>query len=438
MFLKTLQQLRATHSLRNKILRTLGCLALYRLFVFLPVPFADIATIQFATTQQSSGGLEYFAILLWGTLENFSLIAVWLIPYINASIIMQLLTAVVPALEELQEQGEQGTQKIQQYTRWLTVPLAFAQSIGMVYFMNYLLWGNVIPTDITTLLLTAFVLTVGSVMVLWIGELITEKWISNGVSLIIFASIVAGMSWQIFTFTGAAWWQLMSVIVFMLLIVLGLVLLCVLLVKTRKDIPVVYARQWAVQETASLPIPLNPVGMIPIIFAIAFATFPYLLSQIVINMGAQNVTMQQAARWIETNFNIYTQQPWLFVIIVYFVLIVLFTFFYALITFNPDKIADNIQKRWWFIPGIRPGEETAKYLNGVIMHLCLWWGIGLAIVGVYTYVLSYIPFVQSAIQLVGQIPVIVQGSWVVIIVGVVQELINKMSSELLMEKYDRL
>jgi len=141
-------------------------------------------------------------------------------------------------------------------------------------------------------------------------------------------------------------------------------------VKTRKDIPVVYARQGAVQETASLPIPLNPVGMIPIIFSVAFVTFPYLLSQIVINMGSQNPTVQTIARQIEANFNIYTQQPSLAVILVYFVLIIAFTFFYALITFNPEKIADTIQKRGGFVPGIRPGEETAKYLNGVLMHLC--------------------------------------------------------------------
>ena len=410
---------------------------MYRLLVFIPVPFADVAAIQTATAQ-SGWGLEYFAILLGGTLENFSLIAVGLIPYINASIIMQLLTAVVPALEELQEQGEQGTQKIQQYTRWLMLPLAFAQSIGMVYFMNYLLGGNVIPTDLSTLLITAFALTVGSVLVLWIGELITEKWLTNGVSLIIFASIVSWISSQIFTYTGAAGGQLLSVILFMLVIVLGLVILCVLLVKTRKDIPVVYARQWAVQETASLPIPLNPVGMIPIIFAVAFATFPYLLSQIVINMGSQNATMQTAAKWIEANFNIYTQQPSLLVIGVYFLLIILFTFFYAVITFNPDKMADNIQKRGGFVPGIRPGEETAKYLNGILMHLCLRWGIGLGLVGVYTYILSYIPLIETAIQTIGQIPVIVQGSGVVIIVGVVQELMTKVSSELLMEKYDRI
>jgi len=436
-FFQYIRDMVTNKSVRKKLLFTLLILAIYRLLVFIPVPFVDITALV-TRTLQSGWGLEYFAMLLWGTLENFSIIAVWLIPYINASIIMQLLTAVLPQLEELQEQGEQGTQKIQQYTRWLTFPLAFLQSIGMVYFINYLLGGWVIGTDIVTLLLTAFALSVGSILLVWLGEMITEKGIANGVSILIFASIVAGITSQTYTFVGSSGTDILSVIIFMLIIVLGLVILSIMLIKTRKDIPVIYARQGQVQETASLPIPLNPVGMIPIIFAIAFATFPYLVSQIVINMGSQNTAMQNVARWIETNFNIYTQQPTLLVIFVYFVLIVLFTFFYAMITFNPEKIADNIQKRGWFIPGIRPGEETAKYLNSILMHLCFWGGAGLGLIGIYSYILSYIPLVQQAAQNIGSIPVIVSGAWVIIIVWVVQELLSKIDAELLMEKYDNI
>lgn len=408
-FFRYVQDMVTNKSIRKKLLITLGILALYRFLVFIPVPFVDITTLV-SRTLQSGGGLEYFAMLLGGTLENFSILAVGLIPYINASIIMQLLTAVIPHLEELQEQGEQGTQKIQQYTRRLTFPLAFLQSIGMVYFINYLLGGGVIPTDLSTLLLTAFSLSVGSIMLLRLGETITEKGIANGISILIFASIVAGITSQVYTYVGSSGTDLASVVIFMLVIVLVLVVLSILLIKTKKDIPVVYARQGQVQETASLPIPLNPVGMIPIIFAVAFTTFPYLISQIVINMGSQNPTVQEIARRIETDFNIYTQQPSLLVIGVYFLLIIAFTFFYAMISFNPERIADNIQKRGGFIPGIRPGEETTKYLNGVLMHLCFRGGIGLGIIGVYSYVLSYIPFVQQAAQSIGSIPVIVSGA----------------------------
>jgi preprotein translocase subunit SecY len=216
---------------------------------------------------------------------------------------------------------------------------------------------------------------VGSILLVWLGEMITEKGLSNGISILIFASIVAGITSQTYTYIGASGSDLLGTVMFMLFIVLVLVILSVLLIKTRKEVPIVYARQGNVEETASLPIPLNPVGMIPIIFAVAFVTFPYLVGQIVINTGSQNVYVQQVARWIEVNFNIYTQQPSRIVILSYFVLIVIFTFFYAMITFNPEKIADNVQKRGGFIPGIRPGEETAKYLNGILMHLCFWGGI---------------------------------------------------------------
>ncbi len=436
-FFQYIQDMLWNSNVRKKLFYTLLILAVYRFLVYVPVPFVNIDSWANATIQ-SGGGLEYFAMLLWGTLEQFSLIAVGLIPFINASIILQLLTAVVPKLEELQEQGQQGTQKIQQYTRWLTFPLAFLQSIWMVFFINYLLWGNVIATDITTIILTAFALSVWSILLMWLWEMITEKGISNWISLLIFASIVAWVTSQTYTFLGASWGDLLNVILFMFLIVLILVVLSVLLIKTIKDIPVVYARQGSMQETASLPIPLNPVGMIPIIFAVAFVTFPYLISQLVTNLGTQNPTMASIAEWVEINFNIYTQQPGWIVIVAYFILIVLFTFFYAMITFNPERMADTIQKRGWFIPGIRPGEETAKYLNSVLMHLSLWWGLGLAFIWVYTYLLSYIPFIQSAAQSVWSIPVVVQWAWVIIIVWVVQELINKINAELLMERYDRI
>ena len=151
-----------------------------------------------------------------------------------------------------------------------------------------------------------------------------------------------------------------------------------------------------------------------------------------------NSNLEPTATWIELNLNIYTQQPGVIAILAYFLLIVLFTFFYVMITFNPEKMADNMQKRGGFVPGIRPGEETAKYLNSVLMHLALRWGLGLAFIGIYTYVLSYIPFVQQAAQSLGSIPVVVQWAWVIIIVWVVQELVSKINSELLMERYDRI
>lgn len=436
-FLKKLQEAWENPTIKNKIIFTLAMLALYRLLVFIPVPFVHIDVLMSKTLDAGTGasGLGYFLMLLWGSLDQFSLIALGLGPYINASIIMQLMGSVVPKLEELTELGEVGQQKIQQYTRYLAVPLAFLQSIGMVFFINYLLGGQVIDTSLPTLLVTAFTMTAWSMLMMWIGELITEKGVSNGISLLIFASIVSWMTQKIYGDVSGST-SILWVVIFMLVIVLGLVLLSIFILKSIKEIPVIYARRGKVEESSSLPIPMNPVGMVPIIFSIAFVSFPYLLSKLIVQFQPSNEKLMAMSNWIEGNLNIYTQQPWPLAIVLYFALIIAFTFFYTLVVFSPDKISDNIQKKWWFVPGIRPWKETAKYINGILMHLCLWWGAGLAFIGVYSYVLNYIPFIQDIVQSIGSLPVVVTGSWVIIIVWVVQDIMSKIKTDLLMKKYD--
>ncbi len=436
-FLKKLQEIRENPSIKNKIIFTLVMLALYRLLVFIPVPFVDITALMAKTATTTTSWVGYFIMLLWGSLDQFALIAVGLAPFINASIIMQLLGSVVPKLEELTEQGEVWQQKIQQYTRYLSVPLAFLQSIGMVFFINYLLGGSVISTAPLSLVATAFTMTVWSVLLMWIGELITEKGISNGTSMLIFASIVAGITQQIYS-SMAGSNNFVGVTLFMLIIVLGLVLLSIFILKSIKEIPVIYARRGKVEESSSLPIPMNPVGMVPIIFSIAFVSFPYLLSKLITQFQPMNTKLVGMANWIEANLNIYTQQPGIPAIVLYFVLIIVFTFFYTLIVFSPERISDNIQKRGWFVPGIRPGKETAKYINGILMHLCLRWGAGLAFIGIYSYILNYIPFIQTLVQSLGSLPVVVTGSGVIIIVWVVQEIMNKVKTDMLMQRYDKI
>ncbi|MCX6824483.1 MAG: preprotein translocase subunit SecY [candidate division SR1 bacterium] len=436
-FLKKLQEIRENPSIKKKIIFTLLMLALYRLLVFIPVPFVDITALMAKTVSTSNSGIGYFLMLLGGSLDQFALIAVGLAPFINASIIMQLLGSVVPALEELTEQGEAGQQKIQQYTRYLSVPLAFLQSIGMVFFINYLLGGHVINTAPLSLIATAFTMTVGSVLLMWIGELITEKGISNGTSMLIFASIVSGITQKIYS-SMAGSNNFIGVTLFMLIIVLGLILLSIFILKSIKEIPVIYARRGRVEESSSLPIPMNPVGMVPIIFSIAFVSFPYLVSKLVTQFQPMNTRLVGMANWIEANLNIYTQQPGIPAIVLYFALIIVFTFFYTLIVFSPERIADNIQKRGGFVPGIRPGKETAKYINGILMHLCLWGGAGLAFIGIYSYLLNYIPFIQTLVQSLGSLPVVVTGSGVIIIVGVVQEIMSKVKTDMLMQRYDKI
>ena len=420
--------------IRNKILFTLFVLAIYRLLVFIPVPFADISVLM-SQTLNSGSDFGYFVMLLWWALDQFSFIAIWISPYITASIIMQLLWVVLPSVEELTEQGEVWHAKINQYTRYLTFPLAFLQGIGSVYLINSMLGWAAISTDIGTVLLAGFVMAVGSIILMWMWELITEKWVSNGISMLIFSSIVAWITQQVYGSLASST-SVVGVLIFMLVIVLVLVVLSILIIKSIKEIPIIYAKQGKAQQSSLLPIPMNPVGMVPIIFAMAFVSFPQLLAKLITQFQPGNWRLVSVANWIDAHFNIYAQNPWVWAVLLYVVFIVLFTFFYAMITFSPDRIADNIQKRGGFIPGIRPGKATAKYINGILMHLWFWWWLWLAVVGIYTYILQWIPFIQQLVESIWSLPVVVTWSWVIIIVWVVQEIINKIQWDLVMQKYE--
>lgn len=435
-FRKKFNSIISNKSLMKKIWFTLWILALYRLLVHIPVPFVNIDNLMGQIWAISSSGLWYLVMMMWWSLDNFSIIAIWLSPYINASIIMQLLWAVIPSLEQLTEEWEAWQQKINQYTRYLSIPLAFLQWIGMVFFINYSLWGNVIDTSAGTLILAALAMTVGSVLLMWLWELITEKWIANGISILIFSSIVAWITQSVYgSFSGTSnvWWML----IFMLVIVLVLIVLSIFILKSVKEIPIIYARKGKVQESSILPIPMNPVWMIPIIFAMAFVSFPYLLSKIIVQFQPMNDRLVHIADWIESNLNIYSQQPGVWAVLIYFILIVAFTFFYTLIVFSPEKMSDNIQKRWGFVPGIRPWKETSAYINKILMHLCLWWWLWLALVGIYSYLLNYIPFIQNLVASLWSLPVVVTWSGVIIIVWVVQEIINKIETDLIMQRYEK-
>ncbi len=423
--------------LREKLLYTLAWLAFYRLLVIIPVPFANIDVLM-AQTEQASQGLGSLLMLFWWSLDNFSIVAVWLGPFINASIIIQLLTVVIPHFEELQEEGEQWSKQLQIYMRYITFPLAFVQSIGMVFFINSLIGGLIDTSSFPLVIFAAFIMAVGSMIILLLADFITEKGMTNGTSLIIFASIISGVVTQLFSsFTSVSGISgVISMGLFIFFIFAVLVILSVFILKSLKEIPVIYARQWKIQETSKLPIPLNPVGMIPIIFSMAFISFPYIISQLVTKFGYPSDIVKVWASWAEMNLNIYTQKPSMYAIILFFLLVVFFTYFYTLVTFNPDKIADNIQKRGGFVPGIRPGNETAQYIKGIINHLSLWGGIGLGLLGIFTYILHYIPLVQDFATQVWSIPVIITGSGVIIVVGVIQQIMDKIQTEILMSKYD--
>ena len=424
--------------LRKKLIMTLLGLAIYRLLVVIPVPFVNVDMLMAQTWAAATSWLANFLMLFGWSLESFSIVAVGLGPFINASIIVQLLTVVIPHFEELQELGEQWQKQLQIYMRYMTFPFALIQSIGMVFFINSLMGGVIDTTSWATVFFAAFVMAVGAMIVLFLADRITEKWLTNGTSLIIFASIISGMVTQLFsTFTSltssSAFW---SMLVYVILVVGALTIASIFILKSYQQIPVIYARQGKIQETSKLPIPLNPVGMVPIIFAMAFVSFPYIISQFTMSLWYPSETMRYWANWIQLNFNIYVEKPAVPILIFYFLLIIVFTYFYSLITFNPDKMADNIQQRGGFIPGIRPGNETAQYIKTTLNHLSVWWGAGLALIGIFTYLLHYIPLIQDFSTQVGALPVIVTGSGIIIIVGVIQQLMDKIQTETLMAEYD--
>lgn len=435
--LNTIKHIVTSKNIRNKILFTIAILILYRLFVFIPVPFVDIDILNWTIAQQTDW-MEVFAMLMGWSLKHFSIIALWLIPFINASIIIQLLTVVIPHLEDLKEEWETWNMKIQQYTRRLTLPLAFWQAVWMVYLMSTYINWVVNTSSLSIVLSSAFALTVWTILLIWLGEMITEKGVSNGISLLIFASIISWMTSSFMSFINpTSWSNMISILVFIIIIMLILIVLAIVLIRTKKEIPITYAKAWKIQETSVLPIPLNPVWMIPIIFAMAFVSFPYLLWNIIWNF----TTWWEAFKEFTTKyFNIYTGNPSIVAVSLYFVLIIMFTFFYTWVTFKPERMAEQIQKRWGYIPWIRPWEDTANYINDVLTHLCFWWGIWLAIIGIYTYVISWIPFVQDTVKTsnLPAVPVVVSWAWVIIIVWVVQEIINKVNADLLMEKYSKI
>ena len=439
-FMRKAKEIVNNKTVMKKLGFTLLILALYRLLTFIPLPFMNVetlGTLMDGTLESSAaGGFGYLVMLMGGALSHFSIIVIGVSPYITSSIIIQLLSSVIPSLEELTEQGEVGQAKINQYTRYLTLPMAFLQGIGMTFIMNSMLQGGAVEVSFLNLVLVGLVLATGSILLMWLGEMITEKGISNGISMLIFASIVTGIVQKVYSsFSGGDNW--LGVLLFMLLIVVVLIVLSIFILKSTKEIPVVYARSGKIQQSSILPLPLNPVGMVPIIFAMAFVSFPYLISQFVAQFQPWNEKIQAIAEWIQLNLNIYSDNPGMFAIILYVIFIVAFTFLYTLIMFSPDRISDNIQKKWGFIPGVRPWKATSSYINGILMHLCLRGGIGLAIIAIYTYILNWIPWLTSIAQSLGGMPTIVAGSGIIIIVGVVQDLINKVDTELLMAKYEK-
>jgi preprotein translocase subunit SecY len=427
-----LLQIWHSKDLRKKILFTLAILILVRLLGQVSIPGANIEALKVIFQQNQLLGM--FSLLTGGSAENFSIILMGLSPYINASIIVQLLTVIIPKLENLSKEGEQGRRAMNQYTRILTIPIAILQSYGMIALLNSqspvpIIENLASPSVILPIMLTV---TAGSFLLMWLGELITEKGISNGVSLIIFAGIIANIPTvlgQSLALAQQSNEKLVPLVV-MILATAALTILVILITEGVRNIPIIYSGHGGKGQgvNSSLPIRINQAGMIPIIFAVSLVSAPQLMATFMQN--STNEGLKNFAGWLNSFFS----SGGLPYLIVYFLLIIAFTFFYVSITFNPDNVAENIQKRGGYIPGIRPGKQTAEYLAKVSNHLNLYGGVFIAFIAVSPILLGN---VFKSLNM-GSVQTLISGAGLIIIAGVVLELLRQINSQLVMHDYNKL
>ncbi len=430
--MKYLRQIWNSKDLRNKILFTIGIIIIYRFLGQITLPGANVSSIQSIFARNELLGM--FSLLTGGSIENFSIILMGLSPYINASIIIQLLTVIVPKLENISKEGEQGRRKLNQYTRWLTVPIAFLQSYGMIALLNSQAAVPVIENTHSARVMIPIMIAVaaGSMFVMWLGELITEKGIGNGVSVLIFAGIISNIPvvlGQSLALTEGSNDKLVPLAA-TILVTLILTVIVILVTEAQRNIPISYAgrgiRGRSVQS--SLPIRINQAGMVPIIFAVSVVSFPNILATFF--QSSVNTTLKNIASFVTTNFH--QNSP--AYLVLYFIFVIAFTFFYVSITFNPEQVAENIQKRGGYIPGIRPGKETANYINKVSNRLNVFGGLFIAFIAISPILLNLL-FSTLAI---GTVPTLLSGAGIIIIAGVVLEILRQINAQLVMHDYNKL
>ncbi len=408
--------------IRRKILFTLLIFLIFRIFAHIPVAGVNIAQLkQLFASNQFLGFLDIFS---GGTLSNFSIMALGLNPYINASIILQLLTMVIPKLEEMSKEGDSGRRKINQYTRFLTVPLSVLQAIGVYALLK----SQGLVTTLGPLDLIAFILTLvsGSILLVWLGELITDHGVGNGISLLIFGGIVGRLPialGQTFSTTNTqASLGLISFAALSLLVIAGIIVVN----EATRQLPVHYARRMRGNklyggQSTHLPLRLNQAGVIPIIFAVSIVLLPSLIGNVF--LSSQNPIM----RGIAENLNLWFSPTGWFYNVFYFVLVVAFTFFYTAVVFNPKKIAEEIQKYGGFIPGVRPGKPTSNYLNYILTRITLVGACFLGLVAILPTLIQVATGVQT---------LLLGGTSILIVVSVVLETYKAIEANLVMRNYE--
>lgn len=408
--------------LRRKVIITAVVIVVYRIAAHIPVGGVDLEALKaLFSGNQFLGLLDIFS---GGTLANFSVISLGLNPYINASIIIQLLTMVLPSLEALSKEGEYGRQKINQYTRYLTVPLSVLQAIGMFTLLkNQGIIAGISPLAILTIIVA---MTAGTIFTMWLGELISEYGVGNGISLLIFAGIVARAP-VVLTQTATIVDQ-QQVLNLLMFVALGLIVTAavVFINEGRRQILVQYARRFVGGREVGgastyLPLRVNQAGVIPIIFAVSLVLVPSFGGQYLSQLSQPQ--FQFFGRWLATHFQ---TSSWTYNLS-YFLLVIGFTYFYTAVIFNPKKIAEDIKKSGAFIPGIRPGSSTASYLNYILVRITLAGAIFLGL-------LAILPSIVS--QLTGVTTLVLGGTGLLIVVSVVLDTAKQFESKLIERNYE--
>ncbi|MEV0953522.1 preprotein translocase subunit SecY [Promicromonospora sp. NPDC050249] len=417
-----------TPDLRRKLLFTIAIMAIFRLGSFIPTPGVDYQNVQQCiATQGDNTLLGLINVFSGGALLQLSIFALGIMPYITASIIVQLLRVVIPRFEALQKEGQSGQTKLTQYTRYLTIGLAILQSTTVITTarQNLLFQGcavPVIPDDsVLTSIFMVITMTAGTGLVMWLGELITERGVGNGMSLLIFTSIAASFPTSLWSIAGGANGVLnFTIMILVIILVIGLV---VFVEQSQRRIPVQYAKRMVGRRmyggtSTYIPIKINMSGVIPVIFAASILAIPGLLAQ----FG------DQTSDWVVWISNNLVQQSSPLYIAIYTLMIIFFCFFYTSITFNPDEVADNMKKYGGFIPGIRAGRPTAEYLDFVITRITSAGSVYLALVALIPTLVLVFLGVSTALPF--------GGASILIVVGVGLDTVKQIDSQLQQRHYE--
>ncbi len=420
-FLRKMKIVFEDETLRMRILFVLGALVVFRLLAAIPIPGIDAVQLQnFLSNNQFLGLLNVFS---GGGFSNLSIVMLGVGPYITASIVMQLMTILIPKLKELyQEEGDAGRQRFMQYSRYLTVPLAFVQAFGFILLLQQ---NGIVPNlTFEQLLVNMTVIAAGSMLLMWIGELISEFGIGNGISLLIFAGIVSRIPRDISQFAFS--FDISQLPAYLGFAAAALVIMAgvVFITEAERPIPVTYARRVRGMKVLGgvstyLPLRVNQAGVMPIIFALSLLLFPQMIATFlskssiaIVAWAASGVVSGLANQWVYGGF--------------YFVLVVLFTYFYTAITFEPHQVAKNLQKNGAFIPGVRPGGTTAEYLGNIITRITL---VGALFLGT----LAVLPLILRGIT--GITAITIGGTALLIVVSVVLDLVKKIDAQTSIREY---